>query len=283
VLNYVSFHRAERRGDLWRCEVTDQLAGSELQFTARAVVNCAGAWADRFPQSRVKLRLTKGVHLVVPHERLPVPECVVMTEGPRILFAIPWGRRTILGTTDTDYSGDRDSPGVEAADVRYILSVVNGAFPSAGISERDIASTWAGLRPLIADASGRPSDISRAHEIRMTEPGWFDVAGGKLTTYRLMGEQTVDLVARFMGRAVGKCPTAAQPLLPEADVRFSGVVPPEVSREAVEHYCRNEWAVTAEDVMVRRSGWQYYCDDAPRLAAELGSWIDEPVPVRSGA
>jgi glycerol-3-phosphate dehydrogenase len=274
ALNYVSFDHADRRGGEWRGEVTDRLSNARVEFTARAVVNAAGAWADSIPQSRVKLRLTKGVHLVVPFERLPIPECVVMTEGPRILFAIPWGRRTILGTTDTDYRGDRDSPGIEPEDVRYILSVVNGSFPSAGLSDGDIAATWAGLRPLIASRSGKPSDISRAHQIRMTEPGWFDVAGGKLTTYRLMGEQTVDQVARFLNRAVAKSPTASQPLLPEGDVRCSGVVPPEVSREAVEQYCRNEWAVNVEDVMVRRSGWKYYLDDERRVASEVGNWME---------
>ena len=79
----------------------------------------------------MKLRLTKGVHLVVPRERLPVPECVVMTEGPRILFAIPWGQRTILGTTDTDYDGPVDAADLEPADMAYVLAVVNRHFPAA--------------------------------------------------------------------------------------------------------------------------------------------------------
>jgi glycerol-3-phosphate dehydrogenase len=115
----------------------------------------------------------------------------------------------------------------------------------------------------------------------MTEPGWVDVAGGKLTTYRLMGEQTVDLVARTLGREVAKCPTAAEPLLPGGEQRFSGVVPPEVSREAVEHYLTHEWAVTLDDVMVRRSGWAYYQDD-PRIWAKVGSWMEASLPVRAG-
>src|SRR5205085_4606852 len=120
-------------------------------------------------------------HLVVERARVPVPETVVMTEGKRILFAIPWGERTILGTTDTDYDGPLDDVTADAADVRYVLGVTNQFFPTAELTERDVINTWAGLRPLIADPNGRPSDISRSHEIRSPEPGWWDVAGGKLT------------------------------------------------------------------------------------------------------
>ena len=276
VLNYASFDGAERRGEAWHGRITDQLAAASRNFTARMIVNAAGAWADRFAQSKVKLRLTKGVHLVIPRERLPVPECVVMTEKSRILFAIPWGERTVLGTTDTDYAGDPDSPTCEPADVQYILGVANGFFPGAHLSPADVASTWAGLRPLIADPSGRPSDVSRAHEIHMTQPGWIDVAGGKLTTYRLMAEQTVDCAATFLRASTRPCTTATEPLLPDAgDARFSSVVPPDVSPEAVEHYRRHEWAVTAEDVMTRRSGWQHYVDDADDVARRVRAWMGE--------
>jgi glycerol-3-phosphate dehydrogenase len=278
VLNYASFDGAERRNDRWHCRVTDRLTNTSLDVTARTVVNAAGAWADRFPQSRVKLRLTKGVHLVVPRGRLPVPECAVMTEGPRILFAIPWGERTILGTTDTDYSGDLDSPGVDDADVRYILDVVNRSFPAGKLTASDITATWSGLRPLIADPSGRPSDISRAHQIHMTEPGWIDVAGGKLTTYRLMAEQTIDRVVGHLNVSVPACTTATEPLLPAAgDATFSSVVPPDVSGDAVEHYCRNEWAVHSDDVMVRRAGWRHYVDDPNTVARQVRSWMEERV------
>jgi glycerol-3-phosphate dehydrogenase len=110
----------------------------------------------------------------------------------------------------------------------------------------------------------------------MTEPGWVDVAGGKLTTYRLMGEQTADVVEKFLGRPARISETASQPLLTDAGAaRFSGVIPPDVSREAVEHYCRNEWAVTVDDVMVRRSGWQYYVDQTAQVTSDIMKWINE--------
>jgi glycerol-3-phosphate dehydrogenase len=98
---------------------------------ARTVVNATGPWADGLPHSRVKLRVTKGIHLVVERSRVPVPETVVMTEGKRILFAIPWGERTIMGTTDTDYDGPLDRVTAEAADIRYVLDITNQFFPSS--------------------------------------------------------------------------------------------------------------------------------------------------------
>ena len=160
----------------------DNETGASIAAKSRVIINAAGAWASRFPQSKVKLRLTKGVHLIIDHARLPVPETVVMTEGPRILFAIPWGQRVILGTTDTDYDGSLEHPTCERSDVRYILDVTNATFPQANLRPEDVISTYAGLRPLIADPNGKPSDISRAHQIITGDHGWIDVAGGKLPT-----------------------------------------------------------------------------------------------------
>ena len=113
-------------------------------MTARNVVNATGPWAQSLEHSRVRLRLTKGVHLVIDRRRLPVPDAVVMAEGNRILFAIPWGERVILGTTDTDYDGPLDDVPTEPADVAYILAAVNRAFPSAGLGPADVISTGRG-------------------------------------------------------------------------------------------------------------------------------------------
>jgi glycerol-3-phosphate dehydrogenase len=271
MLNYVTLASAERRGEVWQCELRETATGRAVVGTARVVVNAAGAWADAFPQSQVKLRLTKGVHLVIDRARLPVPDAVVMAEGTRILFSIPWGERVILGTTDTDYAGPTDDPGCDERDEAYVLRVVNETFPAARITAADVISAWAGLRPLIADPNGRPSDISRAHEIHVRPEGWVDVAGGKLTTYRLMAEQAVDAVSRLLGRET-ECTTARVPLV-EGKAAFSGVVPPAVSREAVEGYCRAEWARHLDDVMIRRSGWRFYHRDHLKIAAEVAAWM----------
>ena len=264
VLNRVRFVNA-RRAQLWQCTVEDTHAGRTLEIQARTVVNATGPWAHGLPHSAVKLRLTKGIHLVVEHARLPVTDTVVMTEGTRILFAIPWGARTILGTTDTDYNGPPENVRTDAADIAYVLAIANQHFPAAHLAEADVISTWAGLRPLIADPKGRPSDISRNHEIKSPEPDWWDVAGGKLTTCRLMAEQTLDKLTRAANLRALPCSTADEPLL--ADPGFSALVPPPFSAEAVRHYCEQEWALHLDDVMIRRAGWHYYERDPAALAA----------------
>lgn len=274
LLNYCRLEAARRAVAGWRCSLADRLAGRSYEVHARAVVNATGPWAEQLEHSCVRLRLTKGVHLVIDREQLPVADAVVMTEGSRILFAIPWGCRVILGTTDTDYDGPPEAVRTKPEDIRYVLGVTNEAFPEARISERHVISTWAGLRPLIADPQGRPSEISRAHEIRMPCPGWWDVAGGKLTTYRLMAEQTVDRIEVYLGRRPSACTTAGIALLNPREVEgVSGILPPEASQSVVEHYCRDEWAVHLDDVMVRRAGWHFYCADAGRMAGPVADWM----------
>ncbi len=281
ILNYCRFKNAAR-DEHWHCEVEDRLDQETFQISARAVVNATGPWADGLPHSGVKLRITKGIHLVVERTRVPVPETVVMTEGKRILFAIPWGERTIIGTTDTDYTGSLDHVTASTEDVSYVLQITNQFFPNAKLSAVDVISTWAGLRPLIADPDGKPSDISRGHVIRSPEPCWWDVAGGKLTTYRLMAEQTVDQIVKRLRRShelshyISPCGTAHEPLLPAADIAgVSGILPPEFNRQAVEHFCANEWSVHLDDVMVRRTSWRYYHHDAAQKAGRVADWMAE--------
>ncbi|MHC4176402.1 MAG: glycerol-3-phosphate dehydrogenase/oxidase [Planctomycetota bacterium] len=299
ICNYTRLENASSRPNGWDCELLDVLADRPCRLLARSVVNAAGPWADKLPHSRVCLRLTKGVHLVIDRRRLPLPsagdpesgteraEAVVMTQGRRILFAIPWGERVILGTTDTDYDGPIEAVRTEPADVEYILGVVNAAFPAAGLGRvalnpADVISHWAGLRPLIASRRGGPSDISRAHQVRMsvcrghTGPGWLDVAGGKLTTYRLIAEQAVDRLLRHLRREATPCCTAEEPLLPAGEAEgLSGILPPPVTPQVVEHCCRNEWAVHLEDVMLRRTSWHFYLTDAGQVARQVAGWMAE--------
>ena len=267
ILNYAKLASAKREG-LWQCEIE-----SDTKFTiqSKVVVNATGPWAHGIPHSAVKLRLTKGIHLVVDRWRLSVPDAVVMSEGARILFVIPWGERTIIGTTDTDYDGSLSEVFADASDVAYVLRIANEHFPAARLVTSDVISTWAGLRPLIADPKGKPSDISRSHEIKSPEPNWWDVAGGKLTTCRLMAEQTVDHLIASAELPAQPCSTADEPLLDHP--QFSGITPPEFSREAVEHFCHHEWAQHLDDVMIRRTSWHYYHANAADLAKQCAPWM----------
>jgi glycerol-3-phosphate dehydrogenase len=273
ALNYTAFVSGSRGGKEWTCAVRDHLGGREAEVRARAVIDAAGAWAPRLPHCGIRLRLTKGVHLVIHRARLPVNDAVVLPEGDRILFVIPWGERVILGTTDTDYDGDPAAVRTDAADIGYILDVVNAGFPGARLRAEDLISSWAGVRPLIApatDKKGTPSDTSRSHQIRMTEPGWFDVAGGKLTTYRLMAEQTVDRAGRFLGLSL---PPSRTFELPIDAGPVSGILPPPVEAAVARECCRREWAIHLDDVLLRRTSWHFYHDDHAALAERCAGWM----------
>jgi glycerol-3-phosphate dehydrogenase len=294
VCNYLRLENAVPNKNGWECQLRDTFTDKTHKVFARTVVNACGPWSARLPNSSVKLRLTKGVHLVIDRKRLDVPDAVMVTEGQRTLFAIAWGERTILGSTDTDYDGPLDDVHTDSDDVRYVLEIINRYFPNAKITPADIISTWAGLRPLIATGRGGPSDISRAHQILMPKPGWIDVAGGKLTTYRLIGEQVVDRVVKHLGKQTPPCHTAEEPLCDmvenvpfpigkgaggeghetQKDARLeSGILPPPVCREVVEHYCRNEWVIHLDDVMIRRTSWHYYLNNPIETAQQVADWM----------
>ncbi len=284
--NYVRFVDATPEDGHWRCELVDtrsnaKLADVPMVVRTRCLVNATGPWSDRIPHAQTSLRLTKGVHLVIDRTRLAVPDAVVLTEGERILFAIPWGERVILGTTDTDYDGPIDTPRCEDEDTAYVLESANRVFPGARLTTSDVISAWAGLRPLVADRRGNPSDISRRHEIKMSHPGWWDVTGGKLTTYRLMAEETVDAMIRYLDRAVPACQTDRLALLGENGALLeekgsniiSSIVPPPIFQSVVEHCCRHEWARHLDDVMVRRTSWRYYHRDQLKIADRVAGWM----------
>jgi glycerol-3-phosphate dehydrogenase len=159
------------------------------------------------------LRPTKGIHIVVTHDRLPVNNAVVCVhpKDGRVLFAIPWGTHTYVGTTDTDYQGDPADVAATDEDVVYLLDAANGYFPGRDLSRADVVSTWAGLRPLMRPtASGEGIDesaVSREHQILVGEDGLITVAGGKLTTYRRMAAEVVDTATKLL-RLSNRLPTA---------------------------------------------------------------------------
>ncbi|MCH2113813.1 MAG: glycerol-3-phosphate dehydrogenase/oxidase [Pirellulales bacterium] len=274
VLNYVQLVGSKRADQIWEAHLLDRRTGETHLAQARCLVNAAGPWSDRIPGAQTSLRLTKGVHLVIDRRRLPLGDAVVIAQGGRILFALPWGERVILGTTDTDYDGPLDEPVCEAGDMHYVLDAINKYFPAARLMPQDVLSTWAGLRPLVADKRGKPSDVSRRHQISMSRPGWWDVTGGKLTTYRRMAEETVDWVVRHLAERLPRSATARTPLLSEQEAKLAcGILPPEVSRELVQHFCRNEWAYHLDDVMIRRTSWRHYRADHLQTAQQVADWM----------
>ncbi|MEO8703631.1 MAG: glycerol-3-phosphate dehydrogenase [Kofleriaceae bacterium] len=199
---YTEVTRFERAasGRITGVAIKDRLTGESSIVTARVVVLAAGAWTDemirRFeiPMERPLLRRTKGVHIVIPRERLPLARAITLISpvDARVMFAIPWRERTVLGTTDTDFTGSADEVAADADDVKYLCESGNGYFPGANLVPADVIATWAGLRPLIAAPPNvDESEISREHEVFSRNDGLVIIAGGKLTTYRRMAREAV--------------------------------------------------------------------------------------------
>lgn len=211
-LNYAEINGFEYdSGNLIKkAKVIDNLQGSAFSVNAKIFVNAAGPWVDNlraFDTDGVKgkrLHLSKGVHLVIPFEKLALKQSVYfdVKADKRMIFAIPRDSITYLGTTDTNFSGDIDNPEVSAQDAAYIIAAVNEMFPSADLKVEDVISSWAGLRPLIHQDGKSVSELSRKDEIFLSKSGLISIAGGKLTGYRKMAEKVVNLVSKKLGRKV---------------------------------------------------------------------------------
>lgn len=205
-------------------EVTGTLPDESEQVRARCrlVVNAAGPWVDAVraleaPDEPARLALTKGIHVVVPHHRLPVRDTVI-TLGPdkRPVFAVAAGPVTYLGTTDTFYADPDEWPTIDASDVRYLFDAMGRTFDGPALGPADVVSLWAGVRPLIAPAEGNdasPSELSRRDETWTGPAGVVSVAGGKLTAYRTMAERIVDGLVADLGTGSLRCRTADVPLV----------------------------------------------------------------------
>ena len=208
----------DESGRVCGARVRDVIAGKERSVPARAVVNATGPWSDRTRAMgegghKKRLRPTKGVHIVVSSERLKVGNAVVCfhPEDGRVLFAIPWGDRTYIGTTDTDYQGDPADVCADGEDVRYLLAASNHYFPGTTLTPDDVIATWAGVRPLIGQEDAEDeSAVSREHEIRVDPDFLITIAGGKLTTYRRMAAEVVDQAVSVL-MLQGKLPAELGP------------------------------------------------------------------------
>ncbi|PCJ95357.1 MAG: glycerol-3-phosphate dehydrogenase [Flavobacteriaceae bacterium] len=182
----------------------DVHSGIEFNIKSKYVINASGPWVDELrtlnnSNKAKRLHLTKGVHLVFPQEKLPIKQSVYfdIPDG-RMMFAIPRGKVTYVGTTDTNYTQDKNKVTVDIADAIYLISAVNNMFPKIHLELDDIISSWAGLRPLIHEEGKSTSELSRKDEIFVSDTGLISIAGGKLTGYRKMAERVVDRVATRM-------------------------------------------------------------------------------------
>jgi glycerol-3-phosphate dehydrogenase len=259
------------QGRVSAVEVRDCLGGETFSVRARAIVNATGPWTDTIsrmedPSSRPAVLGTKGVHVAVHASRVGNRSAVTLlspTDG-RVMFVLPAGEHTIIGTTDTAATETPDQVRATQADVRYLLDCVNAFFPEASLRPDDVVCAWAGIRPLIASGNaGNPAGASREHLVAEGPRGVIAVTGGKLTTYRAMSAEVVNLVQRRLRVPVSTSPTTTRMLPDVAD----------------------QFACTIADMLIRRTKVAYETRDhglsaAPGVAAKLAEqfgWTGDEV------
>jgi glycerol-3-phosphate dehydrogenase len=197
--------------------VTDLETGQEFEVRAKQVINATGVWTDDTQgmadtRGQFHVRASKGIHLVVPRDRLPSNTGLILRTEKSVLFVIPWGRHWIIGTTDTDWTLAKDHPAASAQDIDYLLEHVNSVLNSP-LTRADVEGVYAGLRPLLSGEEESTSKLSREHVVGHPVPGLVVVAGGKFTTYRVMAADAVDEAARTMDARVPESCTAELPLV----------------------------------------------------------------------
>jgi len=195
-----------------RCLETGQL----LEIKARQVVNATGVWTDSVQslagRGRVHVRASKGIHLVVPRDRIHGDAGLILRTEKSVLFVIPWESHWIIGTTDTEWNLDLAHPAASRRDIDYLLNHVNAVLAQP-LRHEDIEGVYAGLRPLLQGESDATSRLSREHAVSQSVSGLITVAGGKYTTYRVMAEDVVDIAARSLDQKVPESCTAEIPLI----------------------------------------------------------------------
>jgi len=198
----------EAEGRVSGVRVTDLLARRSGSIAARTVINATGPWTDRLRalagEQGTILRPTKGAHVVVPRDRIGNRHGITMTSplDGRVMFILPWGKWSYIGTTDTDTSEAPDQAKATEEDVLYLLRSANAMYPGARLTEADVVSTWAGLRPLVAAGEGLDaSAVSREHVVLESPNGMVTIAGGKLTTYRVMAQDAVSRAVSQLSQA----------------------------------------------------------------------------------
>ncbi len=201
--------------------VRDLEGGGELEVRAHQVVNATGVWTDEVQgmvgRGRIRVRASKGIHLVVPRDRVHSDTGLILRTPSSVLFVIPWPsisalRHWIIGTTDTDWGLDKAHPAASRRDIDYLLDRVNRVLTTP-LTHADVEGVYAGLRPLLHGESEATSRLSREHAVHQPVAGLVTVAGGKYTTYRVMAADAVDAVARALPRKTPSSVTDRIPLV----------------------------------------------------------------------
>ncbi len=295
----VALTRAGTNGRVDGALVRDQLSGAEIRVQARVVLNATGPWTDEVGRMEgtptgPAVGGTKGVHIAVPAARVGNRAAVTMLspDDGRVMFALPGATHTIIGTTDTATQEHPYQVRAAGSDVRYLLAACNRFFPAARLTEDDVVCAWAGVRPLVARTNrGDPSAASREHAIQTTAAGVITITGGKLTTYRAMAEQCVDLVVHRVGRSVRTCDTHQAPLPGERaaasaqDVLLDHTLPWRL--QDIDQAVQHEFAETVSDVLIRRTTLAFDRKDqgralAPFVAARMATtlrWTDAGIRI----
>lgn len=292
---------------LHRVVVRDLLTGVETVVTTRSVALCVGVWAPEAARlftgehSPISVTRSKGVHLRLPRSAIDGSVALIVPTPTSVLFVIPSDDHWLVGTTDTEWLGDPDSPDVTEADVEYLLSTLAGVLRRP-VAASEVTYAFAGLRPLVRDVAmdGETAKASREHRIARVRPRVLAIVGGKWTTYRVMAKDLVDALLADLGEEPRPCPTASIPLVgavgpEESDAsatgplhRRYGAVASEVldliaqdpslgenlpgtdafCRAEVVHACLNEGAVRLDDVVERRLRYRLHLDEVPEVLLE---------------
>ncbi len=195
----------------------DAHTDAEIKVRAKQVINCTGVWTDDIQnmvgeRGKFHVRASKGVHLLIPRDRLQLDTGLILRTEKSVLFVIPWGRHWIVGTTDTDWELDRAHPAASKSDIDYIFERVNKVLREP-LTHEDVEGVYAGLRPLLSEESESTSKLSREHTVAVPVPGLVAIAGGKYTTYRVMAKDAVDAAVRSMEVRVPPSITHETPLV----------------------------------------------------------------------
>ncbi|RAG86906.1 glycerol-3-phosphate dehydrogenase [Streptacidiphilus pinicola] len=224
--------------------VHDLESGGQFVVRARQIVNATGVWTDQTQalvgeRGQFHVRASKGIHLVVPRDRIHSATGLILRTEKSVLFVIPWGRHWIVGTTDTEWTLDKDHPAASSADIAYLLDHVNSVL-AVPLTREDVEGVYAGLRPLLAGESEATSKLSREHVVQHAAPGLVVVAGGKYTTYRVMAKDAVDEVVHGLDQRVAPCCTDTVPLAGAEGYRALWNARAELARESGLHVARVE-------------------------------------------